>query len=181
MNDRDPSLLDRLRENGAEGRLPFHMPGYKRNTARFPHLTDLSAAEDITEIDGFDNLHGAEEILADAMARAAIALVCAESPWYREMLLLNSDELEILRFCEGLDPTGRRLIAEEIEGIELRFSTDEDTGAQVYRDGIEIGGWEIGYEARSTGGVYSTTDHSAVILPEGEDGVFEMEFNVRRK
>lgn len=117
----------------------------------------------------------------DAMARAAIALVCAESPWYREMLLLNSDELEILRFCEGLDPTGRRLIAEEIEGIELRFSTDEDTGAQVYRDGIEIGGWEIGYEARSTGGVYSTTDHSAVILPEGEDGVFEMEFRVRRK
>ena len=55
----EKSLLQLLRENGETGRIPFHMPGHKRNTERFPHLQHFSAAEDITEIDGFDNLHGA--------------------------------------------------------------------------------------------------------------------------
>lgn len=64
-------ILDRLRENGKNGRLPMHMPGHKRNEAAAPHLSDLSLREDITEIDGFDNLHGAEGILARSMERAA--------------------------------------------------------------------------------------------------------------
>lgn len=44
---------------------PFHMPGHKRN----PQLTDypwLPFAWDITEIDGFDNLHHPEGILREA-------------------------------------------------------------------------------------------------------------------
>jgi len=52
----EKSLLQLLRENGEAGRLPFHMPGHKRNTERFPHLQNLSAAEDITEIDTFREL-----------------------------------------------------------------------------------------------------------------------------
>ena len=38
---------------------PFHMPGHKRGKLPFPNLYDI----DITEIDGFDNVHHAEGIL----------------------------------------------------------------------------------------------------------------------
>lgn len=64
------SLYDLLKENGVHGRIPMHMPGHKRN-AVYPYLQTLSAAEDITEIDGFDNLHQAEGILAEGMTLAA--------------------------------------------------------------------------------------------------------------
>lgn len=46
---------------------PFHMPGHKRGKLPFPNLYDI----DITEIDGFDNLHHAEGILKEAQERAA--------------------------------------------------------------------------------------------------------------
>lgn len=46
---------------------PFHMPGHKRRPIDFPNPYTI----DITEIDGFDNLHHAEEILRDAQQRAA--------------------------------------------------------------------------------------------------------------
>ena len=46
---------------------PFHMPGHKRRAA---HLCDPSLI-DLTEIDGFDNLHHAEGILQEAQERAA--------------------------------------------------------------------------------------------------------------
>lgn len=61
-------LRERLRTYGAGNAYPFHMPGHKRQKQQgslFPY--DL----DITEIDGFDNLHHAEGILEEAMERAA--------------------------------------------------------------------------------------------------------------
>lgn len=61
-------MLDRRLEEYAQSNIyPFHMPGHKRKwrAAADPY------AIDITEIDGFDNLHHAEEILKDAQERAA--------------------------------------------------------------------------------------------------------------
>lgn len=46
---------------------PFHMPGHKRQVFDFPNPYEI----DITEIDGFDNLHHATGILAEAQKRAA--------------------------------------------------------------------------------------------------------------
>lgn len=46
---------------------PFHMPGHKRQPIDFPNPYEI----DITEIDGFDNLHHASGILAEAQQRAA--------------------------------------------------------------------------------------------------------------
>ncbi|MBE6561683.1 MAG: hypothetical protein E7662_11225, partial [Ruminococcaceae bacterium] len=98
---KDLSLLERLRQNSTDGRIPFHMPGHKRNTARFPYLQNLSAAEDITEIDGFDNLHGAQEILADAMSRAA-ALWHSEHAYF----LVNGSSCGILAGIRALTKRG---------------------------------------------------------------------------
>ena len=46
---------------------PFHMPGHKRANLEFPNPYQI----DITEIDGFDNLHHATGILKEAQQRAA--------------------------------------------------------------------------------------------------------------
>lgn len=62
------NLHEKLEEYGRSDYYPFHMPGHKRNrdivTAGNPY------AIDITEIDGFDNLHEPEGIIQEEMERA---------------------------------------------------------------------------------------------------------------
>jgi len=60
------SLSELLRDYAENGRIPFHMPGHKRSR-RYDYLNHLGSHLDITEIDGFDNLHDAEGILAQGM------------------------------------------------------------------------------------------------------------------
>lgn len=57
----------RLKEYGQSDYYPFHMPGHKRRFADAAFPSEI----DITEIDGFDNLHDAQEILKAAQERAA--------------------------------------------------------------------------------------------------------------
>ena len=49
---------------------PMHMPGHKRNSKKFKYLKNF-ADIDITEIEGFDNLHNATGILRKSMDYAA--------------------------------------------------------------------------------------------------------------
>ena len=49
------NLYEELIKNGKSDIYPFHMPGHKRRKMDFPNPYDI----DITEIDGFDNLHHA--------------------------------------------------------------------------------------------------------------------------
>lgn len=64
---------------------PFHMPGHKRRLTEmlpdFPEALQRAARLDITEIDGFDNLHDPEGILKDAEEKAAGAV------WRGQLLL----------------------------------------------------------------------------------------------
>ena len=53
-------LLNRLKEYAALGMLPMHMPGHKRNTARYPWLKELGGDLDITEIGDFDDVVDAD-------------------------------------------------------------------------------------------------------------------------
>lgn len=50
---------------------PFHMPGHKRNSFSIKDTYQMPYSFDITEIDGFDNLHHAEGILLEAQRQAA--------------------------------------------------------------------------------------------------------------
>lgn len=52
-------------------KIPMHMPGHKRSTDLAEYLSRLSADLDITEIDGFDDLHYAEGIIKESMDMAA--------------------------------------------------------------------------------------------------------------
>ena len=62
-------LYDKLIKYREEDIYPMHMPGHKRNLKLMNMVNPY--AIDITEIDGFDNLHDAEEILFENMEEAA--------------------------------------------------------------------------------------------------------------
>ncbi len=62
----EKTLYEKLKDYAENGRIPFHMPGHKR-ADRYPYLNDLGAHMDLTEIDGFDNLHDPSGILAEGM------------------------------------------------------------------------------------------------------------------
>lgn len=61
-------LAELLKENDSNDVVPFHMPGHKRGAYDF-----LSGVQkiDITEIEGFDNLHDASGVILEAEKRAA--------------------------------------------------------------------------------------------------------------
>ncbi|MEG1663578.1 MAG: hypothetical protein RR338_06285, partial [Clostridia bacterium] len=65
------AIFDLLNDYSKSGALPFHMPGHKRNVEEFPYLNNISALQDITEINGFDNLHCAKGVLKTSMERAS--------------------------------------------------------------------------------------------------------------
>lgn len=61
-------LFHKLEQYASSDYYPFHMPGHKRNM-----FTDMKSPfhYDITEIDGFDNLHDAQDILKKGMEQTA--------------------------------------------------------------------------------------------------------------
>ena len=63
-------LLKKLNDY-CPGAVPMHMPGHKRNVKLAPYLQQLGADVDITEINGFDDLHDADGVIAEGMERAA--------------------------------------------------------------------------------------------------------------
>lgn len=60
-------LYERLVQYGESDAYPWHMPGHKRHMGGFADPFSM----DITEIDGFDDLHHPEGILLEAMEEAA--------------------------------------------------------------------------------------------------------------
>lgn len=81
-------LYEQLTQYTATDAYPLHMPGHKRRSPeeltgqkKVAGETKLPYDIDITEIDGFDNLHHAEGILLDAKKRLA-ALYDSEESFY---------------------------------------------------------------------------------------------------
>ncbi|MBR5467893.1 MAG: aminotransferase class I/II-fold pyridoxal phosphate-dependent enzyme [Firmicutes bacterium] len=62
-------LYEKLKLHSKKDVYPFHMPGHKMGRGmNFENPWSM----DITEIDGFDNLHHAEGVIADAQKKAAL-------------------------------------------------------------------------------------------------------------
>ena len=80
---------------------PFHMPGHKRR--RVDEVNPYSI--DITEIDGFDNLHHATEILKEAQMRAA-NLYQAKQSYY----LVNGSTCGLLAAISASCPKRSRIL-----------------------------------------------------------------------
>lgn len=65
-----------------KNRIPMHMPGHKRNLClshQAGYLSKLAADCDITEIEGFDDLHDADGILKESMEKASALWSCEET------------------------------------------------------------------------------------------------------
>ena len=80
---------------------PFHMPGHKRTPLDFPNPYTI----DITEIEGFDNLHHPQDILHHAQRRAA-RIYQAKETFY----LVNGSTCGILAAISAALPKGGTLL-----------------------------------------------------------------------
>lgn len=111
-------LFDKLKENQISGRYPYHMPGHKRNMQGMP--MEVYYGIDITEIDGFDNLHKPEGILWELMQRAE-RIFGAET-----YLLVNGSTGGILSAVAAAMTTGHKSRLEQKQGL-IRESERKDT------------------------------------------------------
>lgn len=95
-------LLDDLKNYSASDMLPLHMPGHKRKSA-FSGI--LPYEWDITEIEGFDNLHAPDGTLADLSRRLA-ALWGADHAY----ALINGSTCGILAGIRTLTRPGGKIL-----------------------------------------------------------------------
>ena len=102
------TLYDKLDAYGQSDFYPYHMPGHKRiNSMSIPYALSETFKIDITEIDGFDNLHHPEGILKQAQEKAA-KLYGAEETFF----LVNGSTCGILvAVSAATDRRGSILIA----------------------------------------------------------------------
>ncbi len=96
-------LFGKLKENRDSGIYPYHMPGHKRRACG--SLSRALCGLDITEIEGFDNLHQPEGILLQLQQRAA-RLYGAEESFY----LINGSTAGLLAAVSAALPAGGHLL-----------------------------------------------------------------------
>ena len=97
------NLFEKLKENRDSAIYPYHMPGHKRRACG--DLSQDLCGLDITEIDGFDNLHQPTEILMRLQQQAA-RLYGAEESFF----LVNGSTAGILAAVSAALPRGGRIL-----------------------------------------------------------------------
>lgn len=94
-------LEEMLKKYARSDIYPFHMPGHKRAELDFTNPYSI----DITEIEGFDNLHHAEGVLKEAQ-EAAAELYGSRRAYY----LVNGSTCGILAAISAAVPRGGRIL-----------------------------------------------------------------------
>ena len=97
-------LIKTLKENRDSGVYPFHMPGHKRMLAGDDLLGRIYGI-DITETEGFDDLHNARGIIREAEDRAAALFRSDETHF-----LVNGSTCGILAAITGSVTSGDSLV-----------------------------------------------------------------------
>ncbi len=139
-------LYEKLTAYGNSDYYAFHMPGHKRNMelmrARLPYNID------ITEIDGFDDLHHAEGLLKELQENAARVFHAEETHY-----LVNGSTVGLLSAVMGCTERGGRILMARnchksvynaIYMNELRpvyiypeFSEETDLNGEIHVDQIK--------------------------------------------
>lgn len=96
-------LYEKLKQYSESDYYPYHMPGHKRQLCG--NMPKEIMEIDITEIDGFDNLHQSEEILLTLQQKAAM-LYGAEESFY----LVNGSTCGILSAISAAVPEGGHIL-----------------------------------------------------------------------
>lgn len=95
-------LYEKLMKYASSDYYGFHMPGHKRNNITD---ADLPYEIDITEIEGFDDLHHAKSILKEAEGRAAETFHADETHY-----LINGSTTGLLSALLGCTERGDRIL-----------------------------------------------------------------------
>lgn len=95
------SLFPALVRYGSSDMLPMHMPGHKRQAGFMQGI----AKYDITEIDGFDDLHHPGGVLKEALTEAA-ALYQSDATYF----LVNGSTCGILAAVAAVTQPGERIL-----------------------------------------------------------------------
>ncbi len=98
------SLYEKLWHYGQTDVYPMHMPGHKRQL--WPDGMERVYRMDITEIDGFDNLHQARGVIKEAQDYAADLFGSSETHF-----MVNGSSGGLLAAIAALCPPGSRLAA----------------------------------------------------------------------
>jgi arginine/lysine/ornithine decarboxylase len=127
-------MLDKKLEEYAQSNIyPFHMPGHKRQMRMEIDPYQI----DITEIDGFDNLHHAEDVLKDAQQRAA-RLYGSKKAFY----LVNGSTCGLLAAISSVTTRGGEILVARnchkavYHGIYLRELTPHYLYPEISEEGI---------------------------------------------
>lgn len=96
-------LFDKLKNYSDSDYYAFHMPGHKRNLDLMDRTSPYRI--DITEIDGFDDLHHAEGLLKEAQERAAEVYHADETHF-----LVNGSTVGILSAILGTTEKGDSIL-----------------------------------------------------------------------
>ena len=136
MEDR---LYKKLEAYGKSDFYPFHMPGHKRNPLAVEG--DFPVERDITEIDGFDNLHHAEDILKRAQEDVARLYGVPES-----FYSINGSSGAILAAVSAaVDKGGQILVARNCHKAVYPCNLSAGAECHVY---LSTRGSEIGDKRR---------------------------------
>ena len=129
------TLYKRLKNYGESDHYGFHMPGHKRQTG-IPGMEKLYQI-DITEIEGFDDLHHPRGILKEAQERAARVFQAEETHF-----LINGSTVGILSALAGVTRRGDTVLVarnchksvyhaiymKELKPVYLYPGFDQETG-----------------------------------------------------
>ena len=129
------TLYERLKNYGESDHYGFHMPGHKRQTG-IPGMEKLYQI-DITEIEGFDDLHHPRGILKEAQERAARVFQAEETHF-----LLTGSTVGILSALAGVTRRGDTVLVarnchksvyhaiymKELKPVYLYPGFDQETG-----------------------------------------------------
>lgn len=97
----DKGLYEKLIEYRQFGRYPFHMPGHKRQDKMLSDAYEI----DITEINGFDNLHHPEGIIKESMDNAS-EFFGTDKTWF----LVNGSSCGLLAAIHAVTEIGDSII-----------------------------------------------------------------------
>ena len=97
------TIYDKLKDYSYSDYYGFHMPGHKRNLDMLKSTVPYKI--DITEIEGFDDLHHAEGILKEAQIRAARIYHADETHF-----LINGSTVGILSAIAGVTKKGDTIL-----------------------------------------------------------------------
>lgn len=162
------TLYEKLIEYGKNGRYAFHMPGHKRNGSLLKGLDVLDV--DITEIDGFDNLHKANDIIKYSMDRAA-DFWGTDRTWF----LVNGSSCGLLAAINSVTDIGDTIVigrnshkavynAVALRNLDVKY---------IFPEYISEFGMNGGYKPDNLEMIFQTNDNvkAVVITSPTYDGV----------